>query len=77
MTGAPGTRCAPLAGLAAALILLALSRWIRGHPAVPPDPPVVAAEALALVLLLVVHARSRPGGSQRVWFMLFSSRLRR
>jgi len=57
--GAPGGPRAPLAGLAMALVLLAVSRWIRGHPAVPPDLPVVAAEALALVFLLVVYVRSR------------------
>lgn len=36
-----------------ALALLMLARWVRGHPGVPPDPPVVAAEAIAAGLVLI------------------------
>ena len=36
-----------------ALALFALARWVRGHPEIPPDPPIIAAEALAAVLVLI------------------------
>jgi uncharacterized membrane protein len=35
----------------APLFLLALARWLRGHPEVPPDPPILAAELVAAVLV--------------------------
>jgi uncharacterized membrane protein len=49
--------------LALALALFALARWVRGHPAVPPDPPVIGAEVIGIALLALAHGRPRPHGA--------------
>lgn len=49
--------------LAAALALFALARWVRGHPAVPPDPPVIGAEMIGVALLALAHGRRGSGGT--------------
>lgn len=41
-----------------AFTLLALGRWIRGHPGVPPDLPIVVATAVAAALLIAVARRA-------------------
>lgn len=37
---------------ATGLLLGALATWIRAHPGIPPDPPIVGANLLALLLFL-------------------------
>lgn len=37
-----------------AILLLALARWVRGHPEVQPDPPIFAAEIVAAVIVLML-----------------------
>lgn len=75
--GAPRRLVAPLAALAVAGSLLALGRWIRGHPAVPPDPPILAAEIAALLVLLLALLPYGTTDSTRVRFMPIRKRLRR
>jgi hypothetical protein len=54
-------RPAPAALLnAAAAALLALAAWVRGDIGVPPDPPVLGAEALCAALLLSAGRLARP-----------------
>jgi hypothetical protein len=68
---------ASLAALAAACALLAIGRWIRGHPAVPPDPPILFAAGCALLLLLLGMLPYGTAASTRVRFVLSRDRLRR
>lgn len=52
-----------IAGLAGTGILL-LAWVLRGHPEIPPDPPLVAAEAASALLLLsqIAFLRGAPDG---------------
>lgn len=52
-------RGAGLAGLA--LALFALTRWVRGDAAIPPDPAILLAEPLALGLLGLARWSVRSG----------------
>ncbi|MDQ3389389.1 MAG: hypothetical protein M3483_07800 [Gemmatimonadota bacterium] len=49
---APGWRRTVLLPLLP-ISLLALARWVRGAPEVAPDPPVLLAEALGVILLAI------------------------
>jgi hypothetical protein len=49
---APSRRRGRAAALLAALSLFALAAWVRGNPAIPPDPAVLLAECIAAALLL-------------------------
>lgn len=42
-----------------ALLLIGAARWLRGASGVPPDPPLLAAECIA-VLLMWLAVRRRP-----------------
>lgn len=54
---------------ATAILLLALARWVRGHPEVRPDAPIFAAELVAGVTLLALRRRGRrPGGDEKRLF---------
>lgn len=58
-TGAGSRGRGPKLAFALALALFALARWVRGHPAVPPDPPVIGVEAIGAALLALALTRSR------------------
>jgi hypothetical protein len=45
--------------LLTAALLAGLARWLRGSAAVPPDPPLVAAELLSVVFALLGYWRWR------------------
>jgi len=55
LNGARGGRFA----LAAALLIVGAARWLRGTAAVPPDPPLLAAEAIGLLLAWLAVRRRR------------------
>jgi hypothetical protein len=40
-----------------ALLIGVLAAWVRGHPGVPADPPVLAANVVVSVLLLLAFVR--------------------
>jgi uncharacterized membrane protein len=42
-----------------AIALAALARWVRGHPEVPPDLPIVGAECMAAAVILITSLRAR------------------
>ena len=42
-----------------AIALAAIARWVRGHPEVPPDLPIVGAECVAAAVILITSIRSR------------------
>jgi hypothetical protein len=45
--------------LLTAAFLAGLARWLRGSAAVPPDPPLIAAEILAVLFALLGYWRTR------------------
>lgn len=45
--------------LAAALLLIGAARWLRGTAAVPPDPPLLAAECIGVLLAWLAVRRRR------------------
>ena len=55
LKGAPGGRAA----LAAALLIVGAARWLRGTAAVPPDPPLLAAECIGVLLAWLAVRRRR------------------
>lgn len=55
MGGGRGGRVA----LAGALLLIAAARWLRGTAAVPPDPPLLAAECIGVLLVWFAVRRRR------------------
>jgi uncharacterized membrane protein len=62
----PARRSATVHGIltVAAVLLLALARWVRGHPEVRPDPPIFVAEVVAGVALLALLRRGRRHGGE-------------
>ncbi|MGH7504564.1 MAG: hypothetical protein ACRELX_02895 [Longimicrobiales bacterium] len=42
-----------------AVAVFALARWLRGHPEIPPDPPILAAEVIAALVMVAVAVRLR------------------